>query len=140
MAAACCCLDRFCVYNCQIDLADTRGLTARELAERELKTERKAVVQQQAQNAPVEGDSQTIVVQRRPISPPPPSPPLRLPIRTPERPRPRRAPSPEDSPEASRTPSSTAPLRLGDSGDDEGRNKRKRKPTARAEKADAGER
>jgi hypothetical protein len=45
-----------------------------------------------------------------------------------------------NSPEASRIPSSTAPPKLGDGGDDEGRNKRKRKPTARAEKADAGER
>jgi hypothetical protein len=43
-------------------LASILRVTARELAERELKkTERTAVVQQQVQNAPVEGDSQTIV-------------------------------------------------------------------------------
>jgi hypothetical protein len=117
-------------------LADARELTARELAERELKkTERTAVVQQQAQNAPMEGDSQPIVVQRRPTPPPPPSPPICLLIRTPERPRPRRAPSPRTA-EASRLPSSTASSKPGDSDDDERRSKRKRKPT---EKANAGE-
>jgi hypothetical protein len=105
-----------------------------------LKTERTAVVQQQAQNAPVESDSQTVVVQRRPTTPPPPSPPLRRPIRTPERPRPRRALSPEDSPEVSRLPSSTAPPKLGGVDVGEGRSKRKRKPTTRADKANAGER
>jgi hypothetical protein len=90
-------------------------------------------VQLQAQNPP---DSQTIIVQRRPTTPPPLSPLYRLPIRTPERPRPRRSPSPEATPE-SLLPSSTAPPMLGE---DTGRDKRKRMLSSKAKRAGAGER